>query len=153
MSYTERECARMYVTYIVSETVVYARRLASGVRMELMIFHNRAVPIQVHVGDNKYEMTVAPSPRMSTATAFVLPRPSSSRTVSLSASSSIVNGDAVVFSSTSFGPLSPHPVKLIDLAYGRSGDKGDMCNIGVIARRSKYYDYLKAVLTADVSEM
>ncbi|MFQ5607748.1 MAG: acyclic terpene utilization AtuA family protein, partial [Candidatus Zixiibacteriota bacterium] len=36
---------------------------------------------------------------------------------------------------------------LIELAYARSGDKGDMCNIGVIARSGEIYDWLIAYLT------
>jgi hypothetical protein len=35
-----------------------------------------------------------------------------------------------------------------DLAYGRSGDKGDIANISVIARTPEAYARLKAYLTA-----
>ncbi len=38
---------------------------------------------------------------------------------------------------------------LKDLCLARSGDKGDMANIGLIARNSKIYEYLKEHLTAD----
>jgi len=38
-------------------------------------------------------------------------------------------------------------VKLIDLAWGRSGDKGDLFNVGVIARRPEYLPYIRAALT------
>ncbi|RIA83901.1 hypothetical protein C1645_833105 [Glomus cerebriforme] len=41
-------------------------------------------------------------------------------------------------------------VPLIRLAWGRSGDKGDTCNIGIIARESKYYPLLKKTLTEKV---
>lgn len=37
--------------------------------------------------------------------------------------------------------------KLIDLAYGRSGDKGDVCNIGIIARDPRYFPYIKRSIT------
>jgi hypothetical protein len=37
--------------------------------------------------------------------------------------------------------------RLINLAYGRSGDKGDVCNIGIIARDPKYLPYLKRSIT------
>jgi hypothetical protein len=37
---------------------------------------------------------------------------------------------------------------LFDLAYGRSGDKGDIANISVIARSPEAYAELKAHLTA-----
>lgn len=39
-------------------------------------------------------------------------------------------------------------MKLVELAYARSGDKGDMCNIGVIARSGEIYDWLVGYLTA-----
>lgn len=38
-------------------------------------------------------------------------------------------------------------VPLIRLAYGRSGDKGDICNVGVIARRAAYLPYLRSALS------
>jgi hypothetical protein len=37
-------------------------------------------------------------------------------------------------------------VTLRDLAWVRSGDKGDICNIGVIARRPEYLPYIAAVM-------
>lgn len=40
--------------------------------------------------------------------------------------------------------------KLIDIAHGRSGDKGDGSNVGVIARHPDVYPFLKENLTADV---
>jgi hypothetical protein len=48
---------------------------------------------------------------------------------------------------------SEHPlmtVPLISLALGRSGDKGDNANIGIIARKPEYFEYLKEHLTSDV---
>ncbi|XP_060754577.1 uncharacterized protein lratb.1 isoform X2 [Neoarius graeffei] len=47
-------------------------------------------------------------------------------------------------------PSGPHSYRLEDLAYTRSGDKGDSVNIGVIARHPLYFPYLKKVLTAEV---
>ena len=51
-------------------------------------------------------------------------------------------------------PASPMPVSdantqvsLIDLALGRSGDKGDKANIGIIARKPEYLPYIYAALT------
>ncbi len=41
-------------------------------------------------------------------------------------------------------------IQLKDLAYARSGDKGDICNIGVIAREPRFYPLLEKLLTADV---
>ncbi len=40
-------------------------------------------------------------------------------------------------------------VRLIDLAHARSGDKGDTANVGVIARRPRYYPVLEKYLTAE----
>lgn len=42
------------------------------------------------------------------------------------------------------------PVPLINLAWGRSGDKGDKANIGVISRDAKYLPYIWAALTEDI---
>ena len=42
--------------------------------------------------------------------------------------------------------------RLEDLAYGRSGDKGDACNIGIIARKTKYLPYIKQALTEESVE-
>ena len=41
-------------------------------------------------------------------------------------------------------------VPLIDLAWGRSGDKGDKANVGTIARRPEYLPYIWAALGTDV---
>lgn len=41
-------------------------------------------------------------------------------------------------------------VKLIDIAHGRSGDKGDGSNVGVIARHPDIYPFLEEKLTAKV---
>jgi hypothetical protein len=38
---------------------------------------------------------------------------------------------------------------LIDLAWARSGDKGDAFNVGVIARRAEYLPYIRAALTEE----
>lgn len=40
-------------------------------------------------------------------------------------------------------------IKLIDIASARSGDKNDVCNIGVMARDPKDYPLLKQYLTAE----
>ena len=40
-------------------------------------------------------------------------------------------------------------MKLIDIASARSGDKNDICNIGVMARKSEFYPILKKQLTAE----
>jgi len=40
-------------------------------------------------------------------------------------------------------------IKLIDIAHGRSGDKGDAANIGIIAYDDKSYEIIKKYLTAE----
>ncbi len=40
-------------------------------------------------------------------------------------------------------------IKLIDIAHGRSGDKGDAANIGIIAYDDKGYAIIKKHLTAE----
>ncbi|XP_061850012.1 uncharacterized protein LOC133625223 isoform X3 [Colius striatus] len=49
-------------------------------------------------------------------------------------------------------PSGPHTYRLEDLAYTRSGDKGNSANIGVVARHPLYYPYLKKTLTAQALE-
>jgi hypothetical protein len=46
------------------------------------------------------------------------------------------------------GSTKPVTVSLATLALARSGDKGDTCNIGVIARAPEIYPWLKRTLTA-----
>ncbi|MGE0387048.1 MAG: acyclic terpene utilization AtuA family protein [Gammaproteobacteria bacterium] len=52
-------------------------------------------------------------------------------------------------------PPAPAPAarmverRLIDLAWARSGDKGDAFNVGVIARDPRYLPWIRAALTAD----
>lgn len=41
-------------------------------------------------------------------------------------------------------------VPLLSLAYGRSGDKGDICNVGIVARHGDFVPVLREVLTAEV---
>ena len=40
-------------------------------------------------------------------------------------------------------------VPLVRLAHGRSGDKGDISNIGIIARKPEYLPLLRGQLTPD----
>jgi len=40
-------------------------------------------------------------------------------------------------------------IKLIDIAHGRSGDKGDAANVGIIAYDDKGYEILKKHLTKE----
>ncbi|XP_019711559.1 uncharacterized protein LOC109506949 [Hippocampus comes] len=49
-------------------------------------------------------------------------------------------------------PSGPHCYRLEELAYARSGDKGDSANIGVIARDARLFPFLKKHLTSSVVE-
>lgn len=40
-------------------------------------------------------------------------------------------------------------VQLLTLCHGRSGDKGDTANIGLIARKESYYPFLRDTITAE----
>lgn len=40
-------------------------------------------------------------------------------------------------------------IKLLDIAYGRSGDKGDAANVGIIAYDNSGYDIIKKHLTVE----
>ena len=40
-------------------------------------------------------------------------------------------------------------MKLLDLCFGRSGDKGDAVNVGLIARDPAHYDWLRETVTAE----
>ncbi len=41
-------------------------------------------------------------------------------------------------------------IKLIDIASARSGDKNNICNIGVLAKDAESYQLLKTYLTAEL---
>ena len=40
-------------------------------------------------------------------------------------------------------------IPLMELAHARSGDKGNACNIGLIARKPEYYPILVKLVTAE----
>ena len=40
-------------------------------------------------------------------------------------------------------------VQLFDLCHGRSGDKGDTANVGIIVRRPEYYAFVQEYVTAE----
>ncbi|GAB1349286.1 hypothetical protein MASR1M107_15000 [Ignavibacteriales bacterium] len=40
-------------------------------------------------------------------------------------------------------------IRLKDIAHGRSGDKGDAANVGIIAYDDKGYELIKSYLTAE----
>ena len=40
-------------------------------------------------------------------------------------------------------------IRLLDICHGRSGDKGDTANVGIIARKDSYYPIIEKYVTAD----
>ncbi len=40
-------------------------------------------------------------------------------------------------------------VRLIQICHGRSGDKGDTANVGLIARKKEYYPLIEKYVTAE----
>ncbi|MCT7326374.1 acyclic terpene utilization AtuA family protein [Ralstonia mojiangensis] len=60
-----------------------------------------------------------------------------------------LEASAVAPASVALPPGPTREVPLIELAYARSGDKGDTSNIGVIARRPEDLPLLRAQLTAE----
>ena len=40
-------------------------------------------------------------------------------------------------------------VRLLDICHGRSGDKGDTANVGLIARKKKYYPVIEKYVTVE----
>ena len=40
-------------------------------------------------------------------------------------------------------------IQLKELAYARSGDKGDVCNVGIMAKTKNVYEYLLKTLTPE----
>ncbi|MBI4428594.1 MAG: hypothetical protein HY562_05705 [Ignavibacteriales bacterium] len=40
-------------------------------------------------------------------------------------------------------------VRLLDICHGRSGDKGDTANIGLIARKKEFYPIIEKYVTAE----
>jgi hypothetical protein len=43
----------------------------------------------------------------------------------------------------------PKKIKLYEICHGRSGDKGDAANVGLIAYKKENYDVIKDKVTAD----
>jgi len=40
-------------------------------------------------------------------------------------------------------------IQLIEICHGRSGDKGDTCNVGLIARKPEYFPLILKYVTAE----
>jgi len=40
-------------------------------------------------------------------------------------------------------------IRLIDICHARSGDKGDTCNVGLIARHPRFYPFMEKYITVE----
>jgi hypothetical protein len=91
--------------------------------------------------------------------AFLLPKSSAAARVSLDGKGEEVpvpHGESTPLArapdADSNGPKPPADavtVPLIRIAHGRSGDKGDNSNVGIIARRPEYLPWIRSQVTAD----
>lgn len=96
------------------------------VRMFSFLLDKAEVPVRVAVGDREFPVEVAAGGGFAA---------SASKTVH------------AVPAAAPEGETARVP--LIRLCYGRSGDKGDTANIGLIARRAEYLPVLRGQVTAD----
>lgn len=101
------------------------------VRLFSFLIPKSDVPVSVALDDRKWEVA-ATSPSCTNTSP-----PSSATDAQSPSPASAAPGSECV------------EVPLITIAYGRSGDKGDNANIGVLARRPEFLPLLRAVLTAD----
>ena len=89
---------------------------------------------------------------------FLMPRDKFAATVTLGETAITLPAERI---DPPAGPAYPSPqpntapgggeasVPLIALAWGRSGDKGNLYNVGIIARRPEYLPHIRAALTED----
>lgn len=87
----------------------------------LLDYSGKQIPVAVIAGDNAMAMNKAPI---------------------------TVPADVCQFGSSSESKKKSVP--LLALAWARSGDKGNLANIGVVARKKEYYPYILAQLSTEV---
>jgi hypothetical protein len=101
------------------------------VRLFSFLMPKADVPVSVTLDNQTWEVTTASS------LPAKAPPPSSGSGAQLLALASVTpTGERV-------------EVPLVAIAYGRSGDKGDNANIGILARRPEFLPALREALTAD----
>ncbi|MEO3387916.1 acyclic terpene utilization AtuA family protein [Mesorhizobium sp. CAU 1741] len=93
-------------------------------RVHSFLWPKDKVPVEVHIGDETFAIDVAAGGAPSAATSHPAPEVP------------LINGANV-------------SVPLRALAWGRSGDKGNHANIGIIARRPDYLPFIAAQVTED----
>ena len=85
--------------------------------------------------------------------------PKSALAVTIDVDGTVMNHADTTCVRTTFAarPDEPKPVKgtvdvpLIKLAWGRSGDKGNKANVGIIARKPEYLPYIWAALSEEIT--
>ena len=92
------------------------------VRLFSFLQDKSATPVAVEVDGKDVPVTVAANP-------VQLDRPATPQVDSREAGPDAVN------------------VRLVELAWGRSGDKGDIANIGILARKPEYLPYIRSALS------
>ena len=84
--------------------------------------------------------------------------PKSDVSVKIDVEGSVQTYEDILFKDTALAESSNAPshvsdaaieVPLIDLAWGRSGDKGDKANVGIIARKAEYLPYIWEAITPE----
>lgn len=96
-------------------------------RVFSVLLPREEIPAQVSLGERRFEVKASPPPTAFAADMVVRPE--------------------VPEPPTDGGELVSRP--LIDLAWARSGDKGDAFNIGVIARRPEYMPWIRRALAPE----
>ncbi|MEM6810759.1 MAG: acyclic terpene utilization AtuA family protein [Pseudomonadota bacterium] len=98
------------------------------VRLFSFLLDKKSVPVTIDSGDAQHHYTPAGNDSAFDDAVIVRPAPPE------------VHNDG--------GPMLLVP--LVELAWGRSGDKGDKANIGIIARKAQYLPYIWATLSEAV---
>ena len=167
------EWTRTHVEVLGAEASYGPRARAEGVRevicrivadhpdprgAALLARENHAATTAMSVGTSiGLATTVTPIPHL---VSFLLPKDQVRATVTLDGDvrDVVVEVGGGFDPKTLPAPLEPPPppfagerssLPLVALAWGRSGDKGDLFNVGVIARRPDYLPYIRAALTPE----
>lgn len=101
--------------------------IQSVIKLYSFMIDKAAVPVEVHCGETVQALASAAESGPAAAPPAV----------------------AAVAAADWSGEADLVEVPLVQLAWGRSGDKGNDANVGVIARKAEYLPWLRAVLTAE----
>jgi Acyclic terpene utilisation family protein AtuA len=122
--------------------------VSPSIRQYAFLLHKDNVPVTIVVLEGKSQQTLE----------FTMPKVPAETAV---ASAAVGASDQFARQTAAAGEVGEHvkpndspdtawtTVPLVQLAYGRSGDKGDVSNIGIIARKPVLLPYLRAALTEE----